>query len=133
MFNLTATNVYTRKDQQKANIANAFIGYGVAGSSTAQYVVDANNQQIPVNENIDASPATVAFVSVNGGSRMTVDNLNLTFEQVVRVLHAGGKIVTDNPYHRGRAYNVGERHIATALIQVGAKESPTPFYSVWGL
>ena len=131
MIKLTHATAYITKDQKKADVANAFIGYGVPGSSTAVYLSDAENQGVPVNEQITPTADTVAFVSVNGGSRLTLDNLNTTIEQAVRVLEAGGEIVTDNPYHRGRPYNTGERQLAAVLAQLGATERPAPYFTVW--
>lgn len=131
MLKLTRTTAYTTKDQKKADVANAFIGYGVPGSSTAVYQSDAKRQQIPVNDQIKLADDTVAFVSIDGGSRLTLDNLNTTIEQAVRVLEAGGEIVTDNHYHRGRPYNTGERQLAAVLAQLGATERPTPYFTIW--
>ncbi|MGR3808612.1 hypothetical protein [Pasteurella testudinis] len=133
MFKLTYTTAYTSKDQKKADVANSYIGYGVPGTSTARYYTDAQEQGIPTNDSFTPTADTVAFVSVNGGAKLTVDNLNRTFDDVNRVLQAGGEVVTDNPYHRSRNYNTGERQLVNFLTSVGAFEHTTPHFSIWRL
>jgi hypothetical protein len=83
----------TGKDQGKADLANAYIGYGVQNrdSSTGKYLKDAQNQGILTNENIIPTKNTVAFVSV--ASEGT--NVDKTIEQAKRVLQAGGTIIMD--------------------------------------
>jgi len=69
------------KDQGKANYANAYIGFGKPGSSTAQYQQDFGDSISTLDGRIDASKingSTVAFVSVNGDSINGTPEIELT-------------------------------------------------------
>ncbi|MFC1051666.1 hypothetical protein ACFGWE_03725 [Pasteurella multocida] len=131
MFKITIRNRYGYKDQEKANIANAYIGYGRIGSSTEEYFINAQDQNIPCNTEIEPNNETVAFVSINGGSKVLNPNHGMTLMDVSRVLQNGGTVITDNPYHRERSYNTGERWLAGELKKLGYKENPLEHYSLW--
>lgn len=136
MFKIKPRNRYGYKDLQKSLIADAYIGYGAKGTCTDKYMHDAIEQSVPCNDDIEPSADTVAFVSVNGNSVMyygaeATINREKTFENVESVLDAGGKVVTDNPQHRERDYNTGERWLAKELLKLGCKESIYEHYSIW--
>ena len=103
------------KAVKKAEASNKYIGFGVEGSSTANYAKEASKQGIEVNSG-NYSPEDVVFASVNGKGRITRENLTKTFEEVVKALDAGAKVLTD---FSPTAYNVGEKHLAAALTKAG--------------
>lgn len=41
--------------------------------------------------------------------------------------------ITDNPYHRMREYNVGEREVADLLISLGCFEIAQAHMSIWAI
>ncbi|XWY20087.1 hypothetical protein ACNGTO_03255 [Bisgaard Taxon 45] len=132
MFKITPRNRYGYKDQKKADIANTYIGYGRPNSSTKAYLEEAKAQAIPCNTDILPCKDTVAFVSINGGNISGLKlNFGLTLTTALSVIQHGGIIVTDNPEHRSRSYNTGERWLAKELIKLGCKESVYEHYSVW--
>lgn len=131
MFKITPRNRYGYKDQKKADIANAYIGYGKIDSSTEAYYYEAMFQDIPCNDEIEPNSETVAFVSMNGGDNVLYISRLKTLEDVLRVLKKGGTIVADNPSHRSRQYNYGERWLAEQLTEHGYKEIPHEYYSLW--
>jgi hypothetical protein len=103
------------KAVKKAEASNKYIGFGVEGSSTANYAKEASKQGIEVNSG-NYSPEDVVFASVNGKGKITRENLTKTFEEVVKALDAGAKVLTD---FSPTAYNVGEKHLAAALTKAG--------------
>lgn len=132
MFKITPRNRYGYKDQKKADIANAYIGYGKPNSSTKAYFEEAKAQAIPCNTDIRPCKNTVAFVSINGGDISNLKpNFGLTLITALSVIQHGGVIVTDNPEHRSRSYNTGERWLAGELKKLGYKENPLEHYSLW--
>lgn len=58
---------YGLKDQIKAKMAQAYIGYGIEGSSTELYRTSAIEQNIPINEKIEPGAGLIIFASINGG------------------------------------------------------------------
>lgn len=123
----------TGKDQQKANYANAYIGFGVTGrkSSTGIYLEDAKRQGIPVNYEIVPDVNTIAFVSVASEGCF----VNGTVELARKIIKAGGTVVMDR---RGTGFGQshsrynrnGEGRVQDAL---GIPDGTTPEkYSVWG-
>lgn len=121
------------KDQGKADLANAFIGYPVTNrnSSTGQYLEAARSQGIPVNDEIVPSADTVAFVSVaSEGTHNTQ-----TLAQIDRIIDAGGTVVMDAPgTGKGQAQSSwnrgGEGWVQNAL---GPRSGRTyKGYSFWG-
>lgn len=121
----------TGKDQGKADLANAFIGSGIAGSSTAQYRLDALKAGIPTNLGIKSDKNTIAFVSVNGNNKTTETRFAGIIKAVRQVLDAGGTIVMDNSTDAQSKWN----RSGEGLVQ---KELGTPAgqtlkgYNYWG-
>ena len=83
----------TKKDQGKANYANAYIGFGVPHrrSSTGIYLEDAKRAGIAVNERINPDENTIAFVSVASEGFF----VEQTVELARKVIAAGGAVVMD--------------------------------------
>lgn len=104
------------KDQGKANYANAYIGFGIEGTSTYQYMLDAKNQNIPYNDNIDINSNTIAFVSVNGNNRLTESNKNRTVELAKKVIQAGGTVIMDNPFSATTTWNSTGEQVVQKLL-----------------
>lgn len=119
---LTPKTAYAKKDQAKADQANAYIGYGVEGSSTAQYAKDFKGKK-PVNEEIEPNGDTRAFVSVNGGGKASKEVINKTVKKAEEVLEAGGTVIMDNDEHKSRSYNTGERAVQDTLEKHGYKKT----------
>ena len=142
-FTLTGTTFYTAKDQAKASIANAFIGYphSKSAGSTGTYLLDAKHAGFPVNDAIKYDKDTVAFVSINGERAAKfgtdenteyADNLMSTIARVADVLNAGGKIITDNKDNATRKYNKnGEGELREWLLNEGHVEEEHKQYSIW--
>jgi hypothetical protein len=105
-----------RKDQGKANIVNAYIGYGIKGSSTEAYLNDAQGN-VPTNESINPTKDTIAFVSINGNKQLTPENKTKTLEQIKRVLNAGGVIVMDNSRIANSIHNKSGEGVIQQEIQ----------------
>lgn len=142
-FTLTGTTSYTAKDQAKASIANAFIGYphSKSAGSTGTYLLDAKHAGLPVNDDIKYDKDTVAFVSINGERAAKfgtgenteyADNLMSTIARVADVLDAGGKVITDNKDNATREYNKnGEGELRKWLLNEGYVEEEQKQYSIW--
>ena len=111
-FTLRGKNKYTPKDQKKADKATAFIGAGVAGSSTASYVEDAIKEGIPVNSG-KYTADDVVFVSTNGkrSGRIPADLV-----EIGKAVAAGATILTDAVVTE---FNTGEREVADFLTSKG--------------
>lgn len=111
-FTLRGKNKYTPKDQKKADKATAFIGAGVAGSSTASYVEDAIKGGIPVNSG-KYTADDVVFVSTNGkrSGRIPADLV-----EIGKAVAAGATILTDAVVTE---FNTGEREVANFLTSKG--------------
>lgn len=108
---------YGLKDQMKAKIAQAYIGYGIKGSSTELYKMSAIEQNIPINEKIEPGAGLIIFASINGGQTKK-EQQEKTLEQIIRCNESGAKIVMDNDYHANRSYNQnGEAFIQRILKQ----------------
>ena len=108
---------YGLKDQIKAKIAQAYIGYGIEGSSTELYRTSAIEQNIPINEKIEPGAGLIIFASINGGQTKK-EQQEKTLEQIIRCIESGAKIVMDNDYHANRSYNQnGEAFIQRILKQ----------------
>jgi len=134
-FTLTARSEavkdYVKKDQGKANLANRFIGYGVKGSSTLQYEQDARRQGIPVNYDGEVDENTIAFVSVSGGSKVTEEAIEETYENARYVLEAGGTVIMDSTTDANRPYNKsGEGAVQEELGTPSGQTSKG--YNYWG-
>jgi len=123
----------TKKDQAKADYANAYIGFGVAhrASSTGIYLQDAKNAGIPVNDEITATKNTVAFVSVASEGI----NNEKTIELALRIIKAGGTVIMDRSGSgfgcSHSSYNKnGEGRVQDALGQPDGKTKEG--YNLWG-
>ena len=103
MFNLSIDKL--KKDQWKANIANAYIGYWEKGTSTYQYSLDAINQSIPINDNIIINNNIICFVSVNWNNILSKENEKKTKGQILRVLSWWGVIVMDGDNYAYTQWN----------------------------
>ena len=109
LVRLTGKSRYLAKDQLKADIATKFIGRGVRGSSTAQYIEDygprlANSGSYTSDD--------IVFVSVNGKRR---DRYTFDSNEIGAAIKADAVILTDVPKDRARDYNIGEREVAQFL------------------
>lgn len=112
MVLLPLTNLYTPKDQLKANIANKFIGRGSSRSSTAAYAKAYGSLA-----NCGEYNATdVVFISAEGAR---TGRLSIDVEEIKTAAKAKVKFVTDNKDNRLRPYNCGEREVAQLLTQLG--------------
>jgi len=110
MVQLTVTGPYTAKDQQKADLANKFIGRGSDRSSTAQYAKDYG----PYANCGVYKRGDVVFISAEGNrsGRLTPD-----YKEITLAIKAKVVFVTDNLSDRERSYNIGEREVAEFLLQ----------------
>lgn len=138
-FQLTFKNHYTTKDQNKATVANKFIGYSVNGCkrATEQYAIDAANQNIRVNCG-EYTSDDIVFVSVNGGEYGTATNFGKTVAEIDLALQAGASIITDNATNAHRKYNnreFGEGGLRKYLLtnHLTIKECEIDSYSIWVL
>jgi len=109
------------KAPAKARMSNKYIGFG--NRSTGSYREELKKQGMPVNSGEYTKDDTV-FVSVNGNP--TTANLEATKQEVVKVLEAGGKLVTDSKeYLSTSSYNKGEQALATHLTTLGYERTTT--------
>lgn len=138
-FQLTFKNHYTTKDQNKATVANKFIGYSVNGCkrATEQYAIDAANQNIRVNCG-EYTSDDIVFVSVNGGEYGTATNFGKTVAEIDLALQAGASIITDNATNAHRKYNnreFGEGGLRKYLLNTYPQiaEEGKGSYSIWRL
>jgi hypothetical protein len=119
------------KDQGKADLVNAVISYPNPNTSSYQYLVDAMNQKVPVNEQIVNGPDVIAMVSVNGNGKATEDQIEYTISHAQEILDAGGTIIMDSTFDATRPWNkTGE-----ALVQegIGNPTGQTSLgYNYWG-
>jgi hypothetical protein len=119
------------KDQGKADLANAFIGYGNKGTSTYVYSIDAQKNNIPVNNAITLDSNTIAFVSVNGDNKSSQNTLNVTVSRAKGVLENGGTIIMDSTFDANRNWNKsGEAIVQKALGKPSGQTSKG--YNYWG-
>jgi hypothetical protein len=117
---------YADKDARKAKAATQFIGYGTPGSSTERYRVQWGSKANTGMYN----DSDVVFVSVNGNRPHRV---HPPLELITKAVKANAVIITDNPYHRQREYNVGEREVAAHLKSLGCFEVAHYHMSIWTL
>lgn len=112
---------YLKKDQEKADKANKFIGYGRFNSSTDRYMKAFGSYA----NTSSYTSSDVVFVSMNGGwddNRVRISTSSLLRQQLEIAIQAGVTFITDDPYHRNRSYNTGERELALYLIRNGYAE-----------
>lgn len=114
----SALNIkYTKGiDQHKANVSNSYIGFGVKGTSTYNYMQDAIKCGLKVNS-IDYDKNDVVFVSVNGGGNFRYDNCNKTVDLCIKALDSGASIIMDTDENRKLAYNAGERYTIEEVLK----------------
>lgn len=121
---LPITSPYTQKDQLKADHATKFIGRGSLASSTNKYRLSygnlANSGEYVSNDLI--------FVSVEGNRS---NRIPLDKDEILLAIQAKASFLSDNPYHRIRTYNVGERELADFLLINNYKETPLENFSLW--
>lgn len=115
---------YARKDMLKAEIANKYIGRGSTNSSSEFY-----RKQLGQLANCgEYKEEDVVFISAEGNrtGRIPADA-----NEILLAADANVDFVTDTPYHRNRAYNIGEREVAALLESIGYEETITSYYSLW--
>ena len=115
---LTTRNTkYGLKDQAKSDKATQFIGIGSPKSSTHQYMKDwgklANTGKYTKKD--------IVFVSING-ARYDAVMITAIIPLLDLAIKAGVTFVTDDEHNRGRAYNLGEEHVARYLKENKYKE-----------
>lgn len=113
-----------RKDLAKAELANAFIGFGERGSSTWAYQQEFERLGYANSGLYDEG--TVAFVSVNGargeGKNGESALQQKTYAEAVFAIAHGATLIADGfDYSSSSAYNVGERRLREILTLLGAK------------
>lgn len=115
---LTTTNIHTKKDQGKADIADAIIAYGLKGTSTYQYEQDFNKANKAIS--IMKVKGKTLFVSVNGKGKITEENSLATINKSKYYLDKGAYLIMDNAKHANTTYNKsGEGVVQQALIDAG--------------
>lgn len=112
---LPATSKYVGKDQAKADQASLFIGQGSSRSSTEAY-----RQAFGTRANVGTySSRDVVFVSAEGNRSGRVAH---DADELARAMNGEATIITDVAADRTRAYNIGERQVATQLTAGGYVE-----------
>lgn len=114
---LTYTGMYHAKDQKKSDMATQYIGLGNAGSSTDVYRKDWGNKANTGNYTSEDK----IFISINGNKRNRI-GFNAIKPLVDKAIAVNATFITDIPYHRNRAYNIGEREVAEYLTANGYVE-----------
>lgn len=106
------------KDWKKAMMADAFIGFGVAGSSTARYAEALAKVGMKVNVPTNGK----VFVSINGAreGRIGIDAYR---DLIIECAAKGAVFITDDKSNREREYNVGERELAELLMGLNYVET----------
>ena len=125
MVQLTIKTKYAFKDQKKADQANKFIGIGSPASSTNQYRKDYGDM---ANCGVYNEDEDIVFISAEGNR---AGRLNPDFKEVNLAIKARVTLLTDNPYNRNRAYNIGERQVAQHLEECGYTETIHTHCSAW--
>jgi hypothetical protein len=113
---LPITGPYTAKDQLKSDRATCFIGRGSERSSTRQYALAWGER---ANKGL-YSPEDVVFVSAEGAR---FGALQPDFKEIRAAMEVGASFITDDAPNRARAYNSGERMVATYLQHNGYTET----------
>lgn len=111
---------YQLKDIRKFRGCNKLIARGHGSSGLyAEICEDACNFG-------DYDSTDVVGVSVNGkrSGRLPLDKAELR-----KACEVGAMIIGDNPYDRNRRYNVGEKELETALLELGYEEMD--FDGIW--
>ena len=120
---LTLRNHYGYKDQLKSNKATKFIGRGSSRSSTNQYRIDWGDKA----NCGEYTHEDCVFISAEGAR---TGRLEPDFNEIDLAIKAKAAFITDTPYHRNRAYNIGERQVANYLINNGYTEVIEGFWEI---
>ena len=83
----------TTINQNKANLANAFIGYGEEGRTASQYQKAAKSANLPTNNSINADSNTIAYIEVNSGVNLSSEDLQSYLSNIFDVLENGGTVI----------------------------------------
>jgi hypothetical protein len=119
------------KDQGKADLANAIVGYGVVGSSSYKYVADAIKQNIPANGKIKLNSGVIAFVTVNGNNKASEEAVEKTYLKAKSIIDKGGTVIMDSTEDANRTYNKsGEALVQEKLGEPTGQTSKG--YNYWG-
>ena len=122
-----------KKDQGKADLSNAFIGFGLPGTSTARYASDARKAGVPTNDELydAADKDTIAFVSVNGNNKATPNMIAATTKLAREIIERGGTVIMDSNADATRKWNeFGEKIVQENLgIPTGQTSKG---YNYWG-
>jgi len=119
------------KDQGKADLANAIVGYGVVGSSSYKYVADAIKQNIPANGKIKLNSSVIAFVTVNGNNKASEESIEKTYLKAKSIIDKGGTVIMDSTEDANRTYNKsGEALVQEKLGKPTGQTSKG--YNYWG-
>jgi len=118
MIDLNRSTRKTRhfqKDLRKAEVATKFIGRGSPSSSTHAYAIAAGDRA----NTGQYDERDIVMISAEGdrSNRQSPD-----FHEIELAPKARALILTDTPEHRDRAYNIGERQVATFLDRHGYRE-----------
>ena len=113
---------YLEKDQAKSDKATKFIGRGSENSSTAFYAKSWGDRANTGKYTAD----DVVFISAEGNRKGRVKP---DFEEIQKAVDSGATIITDTPLDRERKYNVGEREIASFLLEIGYEEKKPGVWS----
>jgi hypothetical protein len=126
MINLNASGPYAKKDQLKADTATKFIGIGAPGSSTWLYA-----KAVGQLANCGTySKGERVFVSINGARRDRI-GLDAIVPELELAAKEGVVFLTDEPRHRDRSYNCGERELAEWLLAQGYVPWAANGYEEW--
>ena len=130
-FNLSKDT--KKKDQGKADLSNAYIGFGLTGTSTARYASDARKAGLPTNDELydAADKDTIAFVSVNGNNKATPNMIAATTKLAREIIERGGIVIMDSNADATRKWNeFGEKIVQENLgIPTGQTSKG---YNYWG-
>ena len=122
-----------KKDQGKADLSNAYIGFGLPGTSTSRYASDARKAGLPTNDELydAADKDTIAFVSVNGNNKATPNMIAATTKLAREIIERGGTVIMDSNADATRKWNeFGEKIVQENLgIPTGQTSKG---YNYWG-
>ena len=116
LSNIETNNPYFKKDLKKAQNATKFIGRGSDASSTNRYMVAAGDLANCSHYTSD----DVVFISAEGMRR---GRKEVDFDEIGLAVASKATFVTDAEYDRNRPYNLGERQVATYLLENGYEDN----------
>jgi len=111
---------YKNKDIEKFSICTKLISRGCIGSSSYRYSLLLVSNLTMYND--------IVGISVNGKRK---NRLLPDFELMTLAMKFNVRFVTDNPYHRNRDYNIGEREVAKFLMEHSYVETFDTIRSIW--